>query len=570
MIRKIGILGLGLCSLLSLISCEEDFKDIGGNVIKNTAFTTNQIELELEISSSSIDSVRADNIAFLQNPGVVPEYWIGVYNSGNYKTVKSSFVSQLGLITNLKTNDNQVEVDSVYTLDEVILKLPYQATRNGVHDDGSPKFVLDSILGNPDIAANIEVFENGTYLSNLDPLSPANSNSFFSNKIYDEKKLLNKNDQVFSLRPQATDTVYTITRHKVMGVNTPNTVELFTSEEKLASKGPFIAIPLKKDLMKELFWDKFEDSEFSSTEQFNNYFRGLYVKATGSNGSLVPLDLNSRNAQNTAAVEFHYTITRFEKDESGNLIYKDTVPSKYSFPLNGIRAAKYDMGSGSIAIPSDNFAIQGTVGTKATVKIIGVNLEKTRQNDPNNPILNYEAFDENNNGYLSLEELSDIKDSNDDNLGILINDASLTFYVNQTINNDPNIVPQRLVIYSNEVNEDNNTLLSPKHIADAYTESALYGGNLVVANDKPEKYTFRITDYISNLLNKNSTNFYPLELRVFNNPTDSPFYKGAQTLDINVPTYNWNPRGVTLLNGNEASHGVKKAVLTLSYSEQSK
>jgi len=183
MIRKIGILGLGLCSLLSLISCEEDFKDIGGNVIKNTAFTTNQIELELEISSSSIDSVRADNIAFLQNPGVVPEYWIGVYNSGNYKTVKSSFVSQLGLITNLKTNDNQVEVDSVYTLDEVILKLPYQATRNGVHDDGSPKFVLDSILGNPDIAANIEVFENGTYLSNLDPLSPANSNSFFSNKI---------------------------------------------------------------------------------------------------------------------------------------------------------------------------------------------------------------------------------------------------------------------------------------------------------------------------------------------------------------------------------------------------
>ena len=40
MIRKIGILGLGLCSLLSLISCEEDFKDIGGNVIKNTAFTS--------------------------------------------------------------------------------------------------------------------------------------------------------------------------------------------------------------------------------------------------------------------------------------------------------------------------------------------------------------------------------------------------------------------------------------------------------------------------------------------------------------------------------------------------
>ncbi|SEC32944.1 protein of unknown function [Tenacibaculum sp. MAR_2009_124] len=565
MIRKIGILGVGLFCLVSILSCEEDFNDIGSNVVKNTKFDTNEVELEIEITPIDLESVRADNVSLGNG---ISEYWLGVYNSGNYKTLESSFLSQLGLATNLRTVDveaasDDYPIDSIYSLDDVILKLPYTSTRNGNHDDGSPKFILDSLLGNPDIATNIKVYRNGTYLNLLDPSNPSESNSYMSNETYIEEELLN-NDASFSFKPVDTDTMYTITRTRTTDF-TSNATETFDTEEKLSTTGPFITIPLDKNRMKELFWDKFGDSEFTSTQEFANYFRGVYVKAEGTDGSLLPFNLSSSNP--AAAVEFHYTISRFEKEEGNdNLVYKDTIASKYSFPLNGIRNASYKMTPASNAIPNDNFVIQGTAGTMAQVKVLGVNLAKIRQNDPNNAILKYEEFDNNpQDDYLSLEELATVRDTANDSFGLLISDAALTFYINQAINTDKDIVPQRLFIYTNEDDDSGNSL--PKHVIDAYSESQFFNGNLVSTDDdQPEKYTIRITDYISNLLDRSSTNFAPLILKAYNNPTDNPFLTGA--LNTNVFTYNWNPRGVTLLNQNESTHGAKKAVLKLTYSEK--
>ncbi|CAM1361437.1 DUF4270 family protein [Tenacibaculum xiamenense] len=564
MIRKIGILGVGLFCLVSILSCEEDFKDIGSNVVKNTKFNTNEIELELEITPIDLESVRADNIALGNR---VSEYWLGVYNSRNYKTLESSFVTQLGLPTNLRTEDVEAAsddhpIDSIYHLDDVILKLPYTATRKGDHDNGSPKFVLDSVLGNPDIATSLKVYRNGTYLNTLDPSDPAATNSYMSNETYIEDELLNK-DASFTFKPLDTDTMYTITRTRRTDFTNNNT-ETFDTEDKLSTKAPFISIPLNKTRMKELFWDKFGDSEFTSSQEFANYFRGIYVKAEGSDGSLLPFNLAGSNP--AAAVEFHYTISRFEKEEGNdNLVYKDTILSKYSFLLNGIRNSVYKTSPGSNSIPNENFVIQGTAGTMAQVKVLGVNLAKVRLNDPNNAILKYEAFDNNpQDDYLSLEELATVRDTANDSFGLLVNDAAITFYINQTVNTNKDIIPQRLFIYTNE--DDGNGTPSPKHVVDAYTESQFFNGNLVSTDDKPEKYTIRITDYISNLLDRSSTNFAPLILKAYNNPTDNPFLTGA--LNTNVFTYNWNPRGVTLLNQNESTHGAKKAVLKLTYSEK--
>ncbi len=564
MIRKIGILGVGLFCLVSILSCEEDFNDIGSNVVKNTKFNTNEIELEIEITPIDVESVRADNVSLGNG---ISEYWLGVYNSGDYKTLESSFVSQLGLATNLRTEDVEEAsedhpIDSIYHLDDVILKLPYTSTRKGDHDNGSPKFVLDSVLGNPDAETTLRVYRNGTYLNLLDPSNPSESNSYMSNETYVEEELIS--DGVFSFKPVDTDTMHIITRTRRTDFTNTNT-ETFETEEKLSTKGPFIAIPLNKTRMQELFWDKFGDTELTSTQEFVNYFRGIYVKAEGTDGSLLPFNLSTSNP--AAAVEFHYTISRFEREDGNdNLVYKDTIASKYSFPLNGIRNAVYKMTPGSNSIPNDNFVIQGTAGTMAQVKVLGVNLAKIRLNDPNNAILKYEAFDNNpQDDYLSLEELATVRDTANDSFGLLVNDAALTFYINQAVNTNKDILPQRLFIYTNEDDGSGNTL--PKHIVDAYTESQFFNGNLVSTDDdQPEKYTIRITDYISNLLDRSSTNFAPLILKAYNNPTDNPFLTGA--LNTNVFTYNWNPRGVTLLNQNESTHGAKKAVLKLTYSEK--
>lgn len=564
MIRKIGILGVSLCCLVSLTSCEKDFNDIGTGVVNNTKFNTNQLELEIKIEPKVIPrrDVRADNLG-----ATISEYWLGVYNSKNYNTIKSSFISQIGMSTNLITADQKAaaedgEVDSVYVLEHVALRLPYTATKKS-NSDGTSYFVIDSILGNKELETSIKVLRNGTYLNNLDPGNPTETNSFMADQDYLEVETLN-DDAGFTFIPSAIDTVYTITRHKVTDFNS-GASETFESKERLSTKGPFLNIPLNMTRMRELFWDKFGDSEFTSIADFNNYFRGIIVKAEGADGSMVPLNLAS--GTDTPAIDFYYTITRFEKkDGNSDLVYKDTVPTKYSFPLNGIRNSKYDTIPGSNPVPNNSFILQGTAGHEAEITVLGVNLEKLKVSDPDNFILKYEDRDTNpQDGYLDLKELASIRDIANEEYGFLVNDASLTFYVNSVVNTDENILPQRLFVHTTE--EEANPLEkgNPIHIADAYTEAATFGGNLVTTDDVPEKYTIRITDYISNLLDRTSTNFSPLVLKVYN-PTDNPYFSGF--LNTNVSSYNWNPRGVTLLNENNTTNGAKKAVLTITYSEK--
>ncbi len=521
MIKKSTYVGVFLLFLTGIISCEKDFTNIGSSVIDNTKFETGEILLDVEITPINIESVRTDNIALS-----LSEYWLGVYKNNNYKTIEASFVSQLGFLKNLRTKDvksatKNGELDSVYVLDKVILKLPYKATKVKKARKGKPKFRLDSVLGNTNVTTSVKVYRNGTYLNALDPSNPANKNRFQSNDTYIESELLNE-DYNFTFKPSAVDTVFKITRNYSDG-------RTFESEIKLKNKAPFLTIPLNISRMKELFWDKFKDSEFSSSEAFKDYFRGLIIKAEGSDGAMVPLSLLGSSV--SANLEFHYTITRFEKkDGQATLVYKDTIPGTYSFPLSGIRNSMYKMTPATTAAPANNFTIQGTAGTMAKVKI------------------------------LDDAKLQELRANN-----WLINDASLIFYINQTINTDKNILPQKLFIYQNKDNGSGK--IRPTQLTDAYKESTLFGGGLGLNTDKnPEKYSFRITNYISDLLDGTTSDISPLVLKVYNNPTDKAVIK--RVLNTNVKTYNWNPRGVTLLDGNETANGVKRAVLKISYSKE--
>ncbi|MCT4697677.1 DUF4270 domain-containing protein [Tenacibaculum haliotis] len=526
MIRKIGILGISMLCFAAIISCEKDFNNVGNGVINNTKFETGEVLIDVEIEQIDIsdlnanplyNSVRADNISI----GTLGEYWLGVSKGDNYKTIEASFVSQLSLPANLKIQDvkpatEDGDLDSIFVLDKVVLKLPYTATSIGKESDGKPKFRLDSVLGDPNTATSLKVFKNGTYLNTLDPDNPANSNSFQSNHSYIEDRLLSENAG-FTFKPSAIDTMLILTRNISNGNTYQDTV-------KLANKAPFLTIPLDKTEMESLFWDKFEGGEFSDLESFNAHFRGLIVKAEGSDGAMVPLSLLGVNT--SASLDFHYTITTFEK-EAGQavLALKDTLPRTYSFPLSGIRNSMYKMTAPTVAAPANNFTIQGTAGTMAKVTI----LDNTK-----------------------LQELRD----ND----WLVNDATLSFYVNQTINTDNNTIPQKLFLYQNKDNGSGG--VSPTHISDAYTEAASFGGSLESSDTTPEKYSFRITDYLSNLLTQSEeATIDPLILKVYNT-TDTP------TNSASVSSYNWNPRGVTLQNGDEAANGTRRAVLKISYSKE--
>ncbi|MFY7671777.1 DUF4270 domain-containing protein [Tenacibaculum sp. MEBiC06402] len=510
MTKKIVYLSVAFVSLLFVISCEKDFREIGGNVISNNAFDTKQITLDVIIKDSIVEAVRADNLGI----GSLGEYLLGVYNNPDYERIEASIISQLGLVINPQTVQNTTkaesgddeDLDSIYVFNQAVLEIPYTSTKLDDEADGKPKFRLDSLLGNSTIPVALSVYRNGTFLNNLDPNNPSQQNNYLSNHEYLESELLNE-DPGFTYTPDPTDTLYVFDRELSTG-------ETFKDTTKLANSIPFLTVPLNKTRMKELFWDKFGDSEFTTQNDFNNYFRGLILKTEGTDGSMVPLSLGT----NAPRVKFYYTITTLDEG-----VVKDTIVGNYTFSFAGVTNSKYKMTAPQNAVPSNSFAIQGTAGTMATVNI------------------------------LNGTELQDLRSQN-----ILINDASLVFNIDSS--RDTTKVPLRLLLFQN------NGIGDGEHLKDSYELPQFFGGFLGDDEEgKPKEYIFRITDHISELVSGQIEENVPLVLKVYNSGTDVSVINNF--IQEEVRTYNWNPRGVTLLD-HSSSHGEKRAKLIISYSEE--
>ena len=553
--KKHTYVGVLFLSLAGIVSCEKDFTDIGTGVISNTEFSTGEVVLEVEIIQNNITSVRADNISL----NTLEEYWLGVYNTPYAEKIEAGFVSQLSLPSDLVVSEASInDTTTVYSLDKVILKIPYTSVFVSKEADGKSKFRLDSILGNPSIPTELEVYRNGTFINRLDPADPSKENSFSSDFVYQEEELLTAVG--FTFKPSAVDTVFYFNRaDRSIALNSTtsiqDTLKLSTASSLAA---PFLAIPLDLDEMKRLFWDKFEDPDFSSSAEFQTYFKGIIIKTKGADGALVPINLAS---ESTPSIDFFYAKTILK----GSDVIENTT-STYSFPLSNARSSTYTMSPASMSVPNENFIIQGTAGASATVKILGVNLLELENSNPLDPILEYKDKDVNNDGFLDLEELASLTDEINQE-GLLVNDALLTFYVNTVASPDADILPQKLLIYKNI---EMNGRVTPTHIEDSYTEFTSFGGGLLLDEDgTPERYNFKVTDYISNLLDGTNDDLPTLELKVFNKVTDLPV-NGSGALDVSVKTYNWNPRAVLLLNGDNTTNGVKKAQLKISYTEKKK
>ncbi|MGY0407051.1 MAG: DUF4270 family protein [Polaribacter sp.] len=557
-IRKCTFIGVLTLIFSGFTSCEEEFTDLGTNVVSNTKFSTGKIILDVAITTNNTESVRADNIGI----SILGKYWLGVYNKPYAKKMEASIISQLTYVVGGRLRNKAVSgTDTTYTLDKVLLKIPNTATSKGKDSEGKPTYTLDSVLGNPTVPTSLVVLRNGTYLSKLNPADPTKENQYLSNYDYLEKDILTETGG-FTFMPKAADTLKDFLRVDRMKSTSSNVVmyrDTIRVKNTQKVSIPFLAIPLDLTTMKTLFWNKFEDPEFSSAEKFQQYFRGLIIKAQGTNGALVPFNLGANPAP---VIDFYYS-----KTISENNVIKDTINSKYSFSLAGYRNSKYNMSTATVTPPADNFVIQGTAGSTAEIKILGVNLAELKQKKPTDPILKYQDKDVNNDGYLDLKELASIRNVSKKSLGLLINDASLIFNVNKTINTNKDILPQRLLIYQNK--KKANGSITPTHISDSYEEAATFGGNLSLSNtDKLENYTFKISDYISNLLDKTTNDFSPLELKVYNTLTDDSVSSDGRIIHINVRNYNWNPKSVVLLNGNKTANGEKRVQLKISYSER--
>jgi len=348
-------------------------------------------------------------------------------------------------------------------------------------------------------------------MNRLDPTDPSKRNSYFSNSTY---QVLpgELNAQVdYPFIPNALDTMMIYKRRLSNGV------VYKTDTIKLSNNNPFARIPLDEAKIKQIFVDEYETSSyFDSQESINEYFKGLYIEAKGNEGSLMAFNIATTNFDLKPSLEIRYTKTVLK----GGTTIVDTIIKSNSFLLSNFSTSLYKM-TEKVYPDDKNIIIQGTAGNMAQIKMLDNN------------------------------QLNILKNKN-----WLINEASLTFYVNQDIvGQDTLQTPFKLFLY-----KDGN---SKAQIKDHVSEGpAIYDGNLVITDNKPDYYRFRITDYVSDLLNGTITDNPVLGLKVFNNPTDG----FSSVIDTLITDHNWNPKAVTLLNHDKVLNGERRAKLKISYS----
>ena len=119
-----------------------------------------------------------------------------------------------------------------------------------------------------------------------------------------------------------------------------------------------------------------------------------------------------------------------------------------------------------------------------------------------------------------------------------------------------------MFIFKDGINSNNEEIQT--QLLDAVTEGIDAIGGFLSLDDsrKPDSYTFKITDYISELASGDLNDLQPLGVKVLN-PTDLP----VTLVDTIVRMYNWNPKAVMLLN-HEGVNGSRRATLKISYSEK--
>ncbi len=528
-------IGLGLVLLFGIVSCEKDFEDIAIDLVDNKAFSVGVDTIEIIAYNKNIISSRVDNND-VRNP-TLP--LLGIHQDKDFGLMKSALVSQVFLpIIGVNFGDNAI-------IDQIVVDIPYYSTRDGsqdaidqdtgeiINDDEGnpiqvPNFTLDSIYGNIDKAYTLKIYELGTFLNTLDPQDPSKRMRYYSDKDFDIKDQLSS-DEFLSNR---NDTVLYVERRYLD--DDPSTVDDIDTV-KAEDLSPSIKLFLDSDFFKTRFVDHQDSPDFDSNSNFTHYFRGLYVDADGSDGSTMNLSMRGAN------MTIYYT-NEIIKDEAADEDLNNNgiegeqdvavkTKQRMIFSLGGVRAAKYTRDYNvpeikeALEFPNmtdgeEKLYVQGAAGSETIIDF-----------------------------FPNLDDLDELR-----NKDWMINEANLTVYLEE----NQKEVPTKLFLY----NYDYGSKITDQYSFNFGPE--VFGGLLEYDGDgEPEKYKFRITKYIMDLLDSDNPKA-PSKLALKNYVSSDGF--DPQAIDTLTTDFNWIPKGV-VLKGNLPKTDKKRIKLEIYYSK---
>ena len=482
MMRKSNVILLMLFLFSLAVSCEKEFNTIGSDIIPGNHFETEKIYADVFAYNRKIAAVQTNGL---------PIYQLGRYTDPIYGETQAQIATQLTLQTanptfgtytqqeenNADTDDSDLTIPENETVTKVYLNIPFFSTVENTDEEGNRTFDIDSVFGNINAMFNLRVEELTFYLTNLDPATNFETpKEYFSN-------------QDFSSFTGALlfDQMYTINTAEIVIYEEDDPATAENEAENVSERlDPRIRIELDPAFFQQAILDA-EGSEFlANSNNFREYLRGLYISASSFSDDVLMLFNLSQ-----ATVEIQYDYDEVDTKGTDNTSDDEIVQQEATFTL-GL--------SGNIVNTFTNSPYPVAISDQLNT---GTNASRLYLKGGEGTFVEIKLFDEDDMDV----NLNAIRSN-----GWLINEANLTFYVDRaTLDATPGTVrePQRLYLF----NMENNTpildylLDGTANPTNLLTSRTIYGG--ILEKDEQNKgirYKIRLTEHISNILRKDSTN----------------------------------------------------------------
>ncbi len=461
-----------------LFSCDNDSNEIGTDIVGNDNFETGTPE---NYSVKAINQSTGPVETLDLNAQSAAINALGIYKNPVFGTTKANLAVQL-IMDDLNINPT---FDSTLNpvIESVVLTIPYFIKSKTTNSDGSSIYTLDSIYGPANSKIKLKIFESKYYIRDIDPVTQGVQRYYSDqNQSFDDVKGiqlnnsedLSQNDQFF----------FSSAEHVEPGIITD---EDPTPEPIRSAPG------MKIDLNKNFFIAKIleEDTgKLLNNNVFKEYFRGLYfqVENSGSDeGNLAMLNFKAGKI----------TI-KYKEDKTTIIIVNGVststttrVDKSFILNLKGKSINFFENGPAPQPTIDNRLYLKGGEGSMAIIDLFGP--------------------DSDNNGVADkLEELRRNK--------WLVNDASLTFYIDNTTLNGMGKTgtsglqaeePNRIYLYDlknkrpliDYYADQSSTSSKPKY------SKSVFGGIIKKTDERGTYYKLKITNHIRGLINNvDSTN----------------------------------------------------------------
>lgn len=461
------------------VSCDKDYNELGADIVGDDHFGFEKYD-EATVKSYNYKTgpIASNNLPI--NP-------LGFYDNPAFGTTRANFVTQLEMAVQNPTFNNAV-------IDSVILNIPYFSTPPHTKNNNTDEYVLDSIYGPAESKFKLSVYRSGYYLRDLDPnagLSEVQSYYTDQDSDIDNNKipvLLNdtidvkENEQFFFNKKE----IVTKTKND-------------KGEDVISKSAPAMRLHLNRQVFTEAILDA-PSGQLASNAVFKNYFRGLYFKAEAGNPGNMTM-INFKGGKITLYYKEDKDDTSSEKvsktfvlNLSGNTVSLQNNSNENNDYLNAIN---------NPAQEASRLYLKGGEGSIAAIDLFG----------------------DDTDGNKIADEIDVIRAN-----GWMVNDASLTFYIDKSKMSDPKTAePNRIFLYdltNKKVLIDyafDNTTNGAKPKNNKYVFDGIIQKENV-SGGRGIKYRIRLTNHVRDLV-KNGSKNVRLGLSVTENINNVAFSK---------------------------------------------